>query len=87
VRALPGDALRACDPKGYDRLSRIPALLFVRARKPQASRAGIHVLGEREGIEGGMGLNESRAATADRRLAHRQLRVAVYPCCRQAWEC
>jgi len=29
----PSDALRITDPEGYDRLSRLPAFLFVRARK------------------------------------------------------
>jgi hypothetical protein len=31
---FPSDALKARDPMGFDRLSRIPAFLFVRARKP-----------------------------------------------------
>jgi 2-polyprenyl-3-methyl-5-hydroxy-6-metoxy-1,4-benzoquinol methylase len=29
----PSDTLKAKDPRGYDRLSRLPAFLFVRARK------------------------------------------------------
>jgi SAM-dependent methyltransferase len=29
----PGDALKAKDPKGYDLLRRLPAFIFVRARK------------------------------------------------------
>jgi hypothetical protein len=29
----PSDALKAKDPKGYDRLCRLPAFLFIRARK------------------------------------------------------
>lgn len=31
----PSEALRAADPKGYDQLCRIPAFIFVRARKVQ----------------------------------------------------
>lgn len=30
----PSEALKAEDPEGYDLLSRIPAFIFVRARKP-----------------------------------------------------
>ena len=29
----PGEALKAKDPKGYDLLCRLPAFIFVRARK------------------------------------------------------
>jgi SAM-dependent methyltransferase len=32
----PDEALRLKDPKGYDQLSRLPAFIFVRARKPVA---------------------------------------------------
>ena len=32
----PSDTLKVRDPGGYDRLSRLPAFLFVRARKPPA---------------------------------------------------
>jgi len=34
VEPNPGEALRTQDPRGYERLRRLPAFLFVRARKP-----------------------------------------------------
>jgi hypothetical protein len=32
----PGEELKLRDPKGYDRLCRLPAFIFVRAKKSQA---------------------------------------------------
>jgi SAM-dependent methyltransferase len=36
----PSEALKTSDPKGYDHLSRVPAFLFVRARKRPELRTG-----------------------------------------------